>query len=182
MKGYQQELFSEADNAKKVKKRIFKKHLFDKNNVRFSLTYEQLGLFVILFIVLLSVVFTLGVERGKRIDFNVNLSNKAIDSKEYDHIKENILNEKKDIPDKEEQPKSVIPEEYFTIQVVTYKKDSLVKSELEYLKKRGYTSFVIESGKFKHICVGKFEDKKEYREIFRRLRKRYKDCFVKKIK
>jgi len=183
MEEYQKELFHNVYSDKKLKKKRFKKPLFVKSNVKINLSYEQLSLFTILFVLLLSVIFTLGVERGKNISFKSNTAKVSVlDKKKTPEVKvEPISKEEK----KEPLASKEVPSEYFTIQVVTYKKDSLVKSELKYLEKKGYEAFVVTSGRNnKHICVGKFNSKNnpDIKKALMQLRKRYKDCFIKRVK
>jgi len=181
MEDYQQEIFDSFDKNKKTRKKRFRKHLFDKNYIRINLSYEQIGIFIILFTVLLSVFFTLGVERGKRIDNQTKVASKSKRIKEPIEKQNNVSQLKKANLTHEKVKEENRLDKYFTIQVVTYKKSFQAEEELNYLNKQGVNSFVINKGKYKHICVGKFKDKEEAKKLLLNLRKRYKDCFIKKL-
>lgn len=70
----------------------------------------------------------------------------------------------------------------YAVQVITYAKADLAQSELEALKKKGFSSFKHQSGKYHVVFVGPFNNKQCASKVQQKLVKVYKDCFLKKIK
>lgn len=78
-------------------------------------------------------------------------------------------------------PEKVVDKGY-TIQVASYKSDSMAQKESANLKRQGLESFVVTKGNYLIVCVGRFSDspegKDEAKSMFNKLKKRYKDSIV----
>ncbi|MCC6758739.1 MAG: SPOR domain-containing protein [Candidatus Omnitrophica bacterium] len=70
----------------------------------------------------------------------------------------------------------------YTIQVASYKSDSMAQKESANLKRQGLESFVVTKGNYLIVCVGRFSGsqsgKDEAKSMFNKLKKRYKDSIV----
>lgn len=129
--------------------------------------YEAKIKFLIIFIISLLIVYSIGIERGKR----------SIQAKK----------EKELIPVKDEEIKPLTPKEEiqeikgYVIQVATYKKDPYAEKEALNLKKKGFSSFTKKSGDFIVVYVGSFQSKDEAQISLKKLKKHYSDCFIRKL-
>lgn len=66
--------------------------------------------------------------------------------------------------------KVIKPEGKFTIQHVTYITRSAADREIQKLAQRGYSSFVIPSGKHLQVCIAAFPSRQEASQILKQLR------------
>ncbi|MFC1753456.1 SPOR domain-containing protein [Thermoproteota archaeon] len=144
-------------------------------------------------LIVLILIFTLGIERGKTISkkkIDTDYDTSSLAKVEKPPIEKEIKLTKAVIP-KPAAPKKKLEKKKKTaklndsryiIHIVTYKKDSsYIKKELDTLKKRGYKPFIKKSGKYVVICTGEFKNKKEAQTQLTKLKTTYKDCFIKKI-
>ncbi len=69
----------------------------------------------------------------------------------------------------------------YTIQVASYKAEKYGQQEIELLKKKGTTGFLMQKGNYFILCVGKFANKNEADKILGKLRKQYKDSLVRRM-
>ncbi len=185
----QRELFEEFGSVEKPK---YPKNAFqNKPKPTVTLSYEHI-IFVIIGVIILSIiVFSLGVERGKRIVFrnklfstdDINSDERFKSAKEYDDIDTAEGQEVKPpaaAEDKQEEAAEdiILP---YTVQVASYKSNAAAESRAEDLKLEGYEAFTMEKGEYYIMCIGRFADKADAAAENKRLRKRYSDCFVRKI-
>ena len=66
--------------------------------------------------------------------------------------------------------KVVKPEGKYTIQHVTYITQSAADREIQKLAKRGYSSFVIPSGKHLQVCIAAFQSRQDASQLLRQLK------------
>lgn len=149
-----------------------------------TLSYENIVVSSIGFLMVLIICYSLGVERGKHL---VIVSTKTIEiTSEATQIKEE---QEKTKPVKT-NPKPTIKrprieialKPMYTIQVATFRKNSSVKKERQRLEVKGYKPFVLTKGKFYEICIGNYQklnDAVASKEMVN-LKKMYGDCFVRK--
>ena len=64
----------------------------------------------------------------------------------------------------------VRPDGKFTIQHVTYITQSAADREIQKLAKRGYSSFVIPSGKHLQVCIAAFQSRQDASQLLRQVR------------
>jgi cell division septation protein DedD len=77
-------------------------------------------------------------------------------------------------------PEKVVDKGY-TVQVASYKSDSMAQKESADLKRKGLESFVITKGNYLIVCVGRFsgaQAQDEAKKMFNKLKKQYKDSIV----
>ena len=195
----QGELFAELEVSHKRKAgQFFRQELALGKKITIRLSYENLILLFIVFIMLLVVFFSLGVEKGKRaypqnagtiITGRVHkMINKAGAKGEKSEIvsSDTNISDKYEIieADKTAEKKAIeSPVKPYTIQVIAFKKekDIKVEIEMEYLKKQGYEVFTIPSNEWLQICVGKYANIKDSQKDLDILKKRYPTCYVRKI-
>ena len=142
------------------------------------------NLIIIFISIILAIIFSfsLGVEKGKRININkiAKRSEKEIiqQTAKTTAVKQHIKKEEKkgkistDVKEKVSK---------YTVQVATYKKGSYVKKEAQRLEKEGYKIIVVPKGKFIELCVGSFNDKNQAKLSLKKLRKKYQDCFIRRL-
>lgn len=144
--------------------------------------YERNVLIIICFIVTGIVSFSLGVERGKR------LASVKLNSRFDTALKIQPPQDTQQIPKPAiEKPQIIIPQQPkeniqgYTIQVATYQTKTYARQEANNLKKKGFLAVVIPKGVHTILCVGNFTDKGAARALLAQLKKRYRDCFIRRL-
>lgn len=190
----QQELFEEFVIREKRKGRFlgafrFKKPLFPQHRLNIAISYEALIILLISLVLTASIVFSLGVERGRNLDFAEAPMQPATDTK----VKEaQVQSTEKPVPidvqrqpevaPKEQQIQKAVPatteEKAFTIQVATFKTRTLAERESLRLKNIGYSSDVLKKKEFFIVCVGAYAKRELAQRTLRDLKRLYKDCYV----
>lgn len=126
--------------------------------------YEKI-IFILIILVITGIVsFSLGIEKGKKL-----VSAKPEEEKPAGNdqavtplpLKETLQN--------------------YTIQVATYKYKTSAEREAEALEREGFSPLVISTGKHIVLCVGKFSDKETAQQLQSKLKKRYQDCFIRRL-
>ena len=72
-------------------------------------------------------------------------------------------------------------QEVYTVQVATFKSERFAQKEIESLKDMKQEVFMVPSGDYTLVCVGKFFQKNMADNLIPKLRKRYKDCLVRRL-
>lgn len=80
--------------------------------------------------------------------------------------------------------KKVVPQDGWTIQVVTYTAQERADQEVASLKKEGYFAFVIPSGKYYQVCIDTFSSKDKAQATLKKILSsgRYRDAYIRKVK
>ena len=195
----QQELFEEFIIREKRKGRFlgafrFRKPLFPQHKLNISVSYEAFIIGLIGLVLIISIIFSLGVERGRNLELAKG-SYKDIQPQVGTKVKEPQIQptEKPIEVEAQKQPetkpseqkiKKVVPvpteEKPFTIQVASFKTRTLAEKELTHLKNIGYSSDVLKKGSFFIVCVGTYEKKELAQQTLRDLTRIYKDCYVRR--
>lgn len=128
-------------------------YLFD-----FIRKYEKTVLLFICFIITGIISFSLGIEKGKRINLTPAKRNK-------------------EGPAVLEQP--VLKK--YTIQVASYKTKTGAQKEGQILREKGFLPLFFASREYTVVCVGNFPDKETAKTLVSELKKRYRDCFVRRL-
>ncbi len=163
---------------------------------RLTLTLDRLILFTVVIVILMTLVFALGLERGKRIaqanlqrqkaaqpdevlSFSIESSNvsEVIEPAAAYQPEPEVLNDKKGASDQKEDRKR----KAFRIQVASYYKEKTALKEAENLKAKGYPVIVLQKGKFIVLYVGSFDNEKEANSKWQTLKKSYKDCLLRRL-
>lgn len=172
----QRELFEEFEAPKK--KRLPSASILPKNYLRFNVSYEQLIFIAIAVIMLMVLVFSLGVEKGRHVVESGPVKERTVIKVETPVVAA-AISEPAKAPVKAEKPYKEIKKLY-TVQVIAYRSKKLAQKELVKLTKKGYKPFIIVGGGYYQICVGEYEESKEAKEELAKLKKTYKDSFVRK--
>ncbi|MCK5214955.1 MAG: SPOR domain-containing protein [Candidatus Omnitrophica bacterium] len=69
----------------------------------------------------------------------------------------------------------------YTIQVASFKKEKHAQKEAMNLKEKGYEIRVMSKGSYSIVCVGKFSHKDEAKKFSKKLKKKYKDCLIRRL-
>ncbi len=69
----------------------------------------------------------------------------------------------------------------YTVQVASYKKESMAEKEAGDLKRQGLESFVVQKGNYIIVCVGRFSSQDQAKQMLSQLRKRYKDSMIRSL-
>lgn len=137
--------------------------------------YEKALLMIIAFITTIIVSFSLGVEKGKRTQI-------ANSDTHLDLALKTQTTAVKAAPDA--MPQQGTPEyihNYYTIQLASYQNKTSAQKEAEALKKRGLAPLIVSKGKFSVLYVGNFPNKKTAESLLVELRKRYRDCLIRRL-
>ena len=175
----QKELFEEFENQSR-KLSFFKKNKqFLQNRIFvFQFSREKLALLLLGLVVLISVAFCLGVERGKDLRPQVMIAPRA-------PVEKSAPPEPQAKPSLPAQPTVKLPVgkgSVYTIRVATYiNKNSAEKAAVK-IKQSGFPVYTKASGRSFMICVGDYNDKKQAESALLRLKKTYKDSYIKTTK
>lgn len=69
----------------------------------------------------------------------------------------------------------------YTIQVASFKSKDYAQKEAGTLKKNGYNSLIIPKKSHLIVCVGKFSGKDQAQVVLTQLKKKYKDCMIRRL-
>lgn len=191
----QQELFEEFVIREKRKGRFlgafrFKKPLFPQHRLNIAISYEAVIILLIGLILTTSIVFSLGVERGRNLNFSeapkkdVRLATetKANGAQIQSTEQPAEVQKQPEAKPKEQETEKTVPttseEKPFTIQVATFRTRTLAEKESLRLKNTGYSSGVLKKKEFFIVCVGAYAKKKLAQQTLSDLRRIYKDCYV----
>lgn len=170
-----------------------------------TLSLENIIVLCIIFVMVLVLFFSFGVERGKKIAL---LAPTGGDAAIVRTVKENTVKPTaQKIPQDEREERVVFPvnvpeeireerepafkpplerteeqEKLFTIQVASFKLEKNAKMEADRLKGIGHNdTFVVPKGDYSIVCVGKFIQMNEAKQFSSKLKKRYNDCLVRRL-
>jgi hypothetical protein len=196
----QGELFEEF--AKTRRQSRLQKYRLPYRTLTINLSSEKLVICIIVFIMSLIVFFSLGVEKGSKFARTpwegkyestlAPLDNKYLtelagqyELRPKEEIPALVVSLKKDqtsiIESKKEKVAKSEEQKKYIIQVATFRQYNLAKKEADKLKRQGYQTLIFTKGKFSEICVGGFKLKDQASEHLMKLKKVYRDCFIKRI-
>lgn len=169
----QLELFSQSKDSWALDK-----HTNSNSFKAFIWHYEKTILFIIAFTITSIVSFSLGVKKGKAISLSKSVS---LPQATYDNInrpesktaviEENVLR----------QAPTGDSIQGFAIQLASFKTKTLAQKEAQVLERKGFVPLILSKGKFTVLCVGAFSKKEEAQSLLSELRKRYDDCFIRRL-
>lgn len=148
------------------------KELFEKRCI-IKLPLDTLILIGTIILVLVIVSFSLGIVRGRKTAY---IHHKRVEKKEKtDKVThENTLLEKRTI-EKDKKEKAYI------VQVACFVKEKTAHQEKKHLQKSGFPALITKKGKYLVVSVGEFETKQEAEKTKSILKKRYNDCFIRRL-
>lgn len=185
----QQELFEEFIIREKRKSKLFgafkfKKPIFPQQRLTFSFSYETLIIALIGVVLSASILFSLGVERGRSLEFSSAISSpvavQPVTETTVSEIKISPVNAVIEQPAEVQKEATVKPDKPFTIQVASYKTRDLAEKELTRLKKKGYSSDILKKGDYFILCVGSYAKKELANQALPYWERQYKGCIVRK--
>lgn len=161
----QLELFSQSKDYPPAVKRSLNKVFFG-----YIRGYEKVLLAIIGFMITGIVSFSLGVEKGKKLTIS-SIPDVPVKPTMTEKI------EKQDTrPSIQEQGLY-----NYTIQVASYQSRTSAEKEAQTLRKKGHPPLILPKGKYSVVCVGNFADKKMATAMLSELKKRYRDCFIRRL-
>lgn len=200
------ELFKDFTGQDKKRWHFFKKSTgpFYPAKRKFTISYEAAALWGIVFIIILVITFAMGVNRGRLIYSQkqgvssaivsslpspaptaLTDTNRSQGSVEQQKAKEPVFRPLAPVSTTSPAPKAVkAPSvlESYTIQLVTYTSPNTARQACEGLKQKGYSPFVIISGKYYQVCVGNYKSRADAEKDLPTLNKLYKGSLVRKFK
>lgn len=193
----QQELFEGLEAPKRKRKLPYS--ILPKNYIPFNISYEQVVFITIGVIMLMVLLFSIGVEKGKRLSRPAQRGQAAQETADIEPIAlestlapepvavEQVVVVQPPAPQAveaaQEAPKRskiVKQPTHFTIQLIAYRSKKSAQQELERLGKKGYSPFIIVGGEYYQICVGKYRARSKAKEELLELKKAYRDSFIRK--
>ena len=170
-----------------------------------TLSFENIIVLCIIFVMVLVLFFSFGVERGKRIALLPSVTDEAdiIQTVKKDAVKQPVQT----VPRVEMEKRVVFPvdnpgeifeegepafrpplekteeqEKLFTIQVASFRLEKNAEREADRLRNTGHDdTFVVPKGNHSIVCVGKFMQKNEAKKFSGKLKKRYNDCLIRRL-
>lgn len=142
--------------------------------------YEKIILTIMGLVITGIISFSLGVEKGKKLAQGYKFS-------PQETRQETNIPKAKVQPNAERQDvlKPVTPadslQNYYTIQLASYQSKTSAQKEADALKRKGLLPLVLSKGKYTVLCVGNFADKETARPLLSELKKRYQDCFIRRL-
>jgi hypothetical protein len=141
--------------------------------------YEKIIFIIIGFIITGIVSFALGVQRGRswaalKLNYQFNMVAKTQISKPV----KTVIKEQVSPVKLQEEPRSA---QNYTIQVATYQTKTYAQKEAELLRKNGFSPLVLSKDRYTIVCVGNFSDQKAAKSLLSELKKRYQDCFMRRL-
>lgn len=201
----QQELFEEFIIREKRKGSLFgsfkfKKPIFPQQRLTLSFSYETLIIMLIGIVLAASILFSLGVERGRSLETSSVISSPRAtqpvnETTASEMIKispaNTIIDEPMEVQEvaaikpvkKQEAVKTVssaAEDKPFTIQIASYKTRDLAERELTRLKNKGYSSDILKKGDYFILCVGSYAKKELANQALPSWERQYKGCIVRK--
>ena len=195
---YQSELFENLTALEKKKRVRRGRHIARQYRLMLDLSYEQIIFFAIALIMVMVLVFSAGMEKGRAV-VTAKVSPEAAAPKaavkNIEPPNENLVSEiKSGSPEPEEEPvaepkkpaqkqkqaKVGTASKPYTIQVATYWSKPSAKKELEKLRKKGFDSFIISSNGKYEVCTGEYISKEGAKKNIEALKKDYKDLFLRR--
>lgn len=181
MKDRQLNLFRQENGAGEIRKR---------NIVSFSLDTVILCAVVVVLLVIVS--FSLGVERGRRLASSRQLPEDIYKSFAVspEPVSVAVVAEPAAMPEAEpviideEEVKKIEEKESqkrYIIQLASYLKESAALEEAKQIKKQGFSVSTSKQGKYIVLFVDNFNEIGPAQKAMKKLREKYKDCFIRRL-
>jgi len=174
----QQELFDEFVVVKKTRGRFFgvlnkfNKPIFPQHRLSLSLSYETLIIILIGAVLVASIIFSLGVERGR----SLNSSDVELPAP----IQPVVAAPAPAEPIIPIVAAAAVTDKPYTIQLASYKTPDLAEKEISRIKAMGYSAYTLKKGDYFILCVGSFATKDAAKQTLTAMEKRYKGCLIRK--
>lgn len=179
MAKYSGELFPELDRGKRDKRRLPRE--FKLVHERYvKLTEDKIAL-IILFVLMVGVgCYLVGYKQGIARSGEKSSEQTALPSNQV-QTKDNEV--RVEISNQQLQPElESLSQDRYLIQLVTYKNKKYAQDEKIKLEKEGYNVIIKTSGKWSIVYTGYYPDRSQAEADLKKLRKNYRDAFIKKMK
>lgn len=178
---YQMELFNEARGG-------FPKSPAGNRFFNFLHRHEKKFLIIIAIAASCIISFSLGVKKGRELSasrggasFDLAQKKAVITTAATTARPSEKAEEKLKLGRQENALALKDPAGGYTIQLASYKAKKFADKEAEALKEKGLAAFVLYKGDYVILCAGRFADKEEARNSMSQLKKRYKDCILRRL-
>ncbi len=144
--------------------------------------YEKTILAIVVLLITGIVSFSLGVEKGRGFVQKTKPVSSQTQSDDDTLVTPRVPLQPK--IEKKETIKPAPPRDalrYYTIQLASYQNKTSAQKEAETLKKKGFLPLVFSKGKYTVVCTGNFPDKKNALSLLPELKKKYRDCFIRRL-
>ncbi|MBF0478766.1 MAG: SPOR domain-containing protein [Candidatus Omnitrophica bacterium] len=197
--GYESQFELFPDSAKQASQSVETRYQLKSLTV----TAENIIVLCIIFVVTGVICFSVGVERGKNVavqDFvsgsspketalpvvpkpiSANAENLELLAASRGPVDSSQSRVKTDKPQGPMRLAEVNTENVYTVQVASYQQGGMAQKAASNLKgATGQETFVMNKGKHVIVCVGKFDGKQAALQFTSKLKKKYKDCLVRRI-
>ena len=181
----QGELFEEfSQRAKGISRFSWLKKSLSFRPLVFVISYEKLIFLTISLLIILTVIFCVGVEQGKRVAENtkakiITAASVALPPAVLNSTPPSNITKKEVLPSEE---KKVVPSHNlkFVVQVASLRDRSSAETEVAELKSKKYSAYWVASGEYYVVYVGPFVDKKQVNTALVKLKKVYRTAYIKK--
>lgn len=189
---HQLELFTPTNDSKEIAGSSSNKKFLD-----FIWNYEKAILIIIGIVSTGIISFSLGVEKGKRLaglknnillDLASAQSRTAVKPAEKQVIEQGDSVQPEQVQQLAVKKTGVIRQSLpqagkpgYTIQLASYKTGNLAQKEAVKLEKKGLSPLVLRKGSYAVLCVGNFSKKESAQSLLSELKKRYNDCYIRKL-
>jgi len=144
--------------------------------------YQKVILMIIAFISTGIIAFSLGVEKGRRtVAIKSNLYFDTAQKLQAPANTQKIIRPEYPAVTAAAEAQKQNLQGAYTIQVATYQEKTNAQQEANILKKNGFTALIISKGIHSVLCVGNFSNKETARPFLAQLKKRYHDCFIRRL-
>lgn len=166
-----------------------------------TLSFENIIVLCIIFVMSLVLTFSFGVEKGKKVVVPagaqseeiarvVALQAEGVPMPVEPMVPAPVIQVETELELPEVAAAAVVEnsvavntdEDFFTIQVASFKLEKNAQLEADKLKKDvGCDIFIIAKGDYSIVCVGKFIERTKAIEFSGKLKNRYNDCLVRRL-
>ena len=162
--------------------KIFQKNDFE-NRYLFTLNPERLVFVAIGVVMLLVIVYALGVERGKSIARATNAAQETLPAAAPMAKPQAAVVAAEPEPAEAAAPSTAEVEKqaaFYTIVACTFTQEATAAAEANRLKSEGIDAYAYRSGSYYLVCAGRFADSAGAKDELSKVRRYFKDAYVKK--
>lgn len=181
---FQRDLFGEFEKPQNRSKRI---HDILPRTVSIRIPLERLVFICIAIMMALVVVFAAGVERGRARKAKTQ-ETLVPDAALVEPVLPIVVQKQLKMPVVVKPPQDPAPsirpsaeEARFTIQAVTFRKKDDAEASVGELSGDGFEAFIVPSGGYFQVRVGRYPDKGSAQKDLKRIRKQFSDCYIRKL-
>ncbi|MFC1658321.1 SPOR domain-containing protein [Candidatus Omnitrophota bacterium] len=146
----------------------------------FLRAHEKAISFVIVFLIVSLISFSLGVAKGRRSAAVVKNEERLINRAKLTQPKQQEIQKAEVVqPAEKTKEKEVVAK--YTIQVASFKTNTYAQKEAGRLQQKGLEVSVLPKGDFVVVYVGNFSERQDAEAAQSKLRKTYQDCIIRRL-